>query len=40
MGEARKVKERGLIRYLRFSSHDEPENIIKFIDTDESEGIR
>ncbi|MCK4388149.1 MAG: aldo/keto reductase [Dehalococcoidia bacterium] len=39
MDEARKAKERGLIRHLCFSSHDEPENIIKLIDTDQFEGM-
>ena len=37
--EARKAKEKGLIKHLCFSSHDKPENIMKLIDTGEFEGI-
>lgn len=37
--EARKAREKGLIRHLCFSSHDSPENIVKLIDTSEFEGI-
>jgi len=33
MKEALQAKEEGLIRHIGFSSHDKPENIIKFIDT-------
>ncbi len=39
MEEARKAKDEGLIRHLCFSSHDEPENIAKLIDTGEFEGL-
>lgn len=39
MDEARKAKEKGLIKHLCFSCHDKPENVIKLIDTGEFEGI-
>jgi len=39
MDEAHKAKEEGLIEHLCFSSHDDPKNIIKLIDTGEFEGI-
>ncbi|MHC4714823.1 MAG: aldo/keto reductase, partial [Planctomycetota bacterium] len=33
MAEAVQAKEEGLIRHIGFSSHDKPENIVKYIDT-------
>jgi hypothetical protein len=35
----RKAKDEGLIRHMCFSSHDDPENIKKLIDTGEFEGM-
>jgi len=37
--EAHKAKEEGLIRHLCFSSHDDPQNIMRLIDTEEFDGI-
>ncbi len=37
--EARKAKDEGLIKHFCFSSHDDPKNIVKLIDTGEFEGI-
>ena len=37
--EARKAQAEGLVRHICFSSHDEAENIIKLIDTDEFAGM-
>ena len=36
---ARQAQAEGLIRYLGFSSHDTPENVIKLIDTGEFDGV-
>jgi hypothetical protein len=39
MDEARNARDDGLIKHLCFSSHDDPKNIVKLIDTGEFEGI-
>jgi len=39
MERFRKAKEQGLIRYMCFSCHDSPENMIKLIDTGEFAGM-
>ncbi len=37
--EVRKAREQGLIKYVCFSSHDKPENIAKYIDSGEFDGM-
>ena len=39
MAEVRKAQEQGLIKHVCFSSHDKPENIAKYIDSGEFEGM-
>jgi len=39
MERFRKLKSEGIIRHICFSTHDEPSNIKKLIDTEEFEGI-
>jgi hypothetical protein len=39
MDDLRKAKEEGLIRHISFSSHDNPANIMKIIDTGEFESM-
>ncbi len=36
---ARQAQSEGLIRYLGFSSHDTPENVVRLIDTGEFDGV-
>ncbi|NLD71208.1 MAG: aldo/keto reductase [Chloroflexi bacterium] len=36
---ARQAQQEGLIRYLAFSSHDTPENVVRLIETGEFDGV-